>query len=142
VSEQGIHLIEERLLKLFDRLKPYGIRLSIDHFGTGALAFNYLQRLPVSLLKVDKRFIRNITQHKDQKHFVRSMVPIVKSLNLALYAEGVESKEEWDEIQEIGLNGAAGFYFSKPEESLSAVQSALIDWKNANKEFNKDKQSV
>jgi diguanylate cyclase (GGDEF)-like protein len=142
VSEQGIHLIEESLLKLFDRLKPYGIRLSIDHFGTGALAFNYLQRLPVSLLKVDKRFIRNIAQHKDQKHFVRSMVPIVKSLNLALYAEGVESKEEWDEIQEIGLNGAAGFYFSKPEKSLSAVQSALIDWSNANEEFKKDKQSV
>lgn len=128
ISEHSIHLIEYQLLNLLQRLKNQGARMSIDHFGTGALAFGYLQRLPVEYLKVDKSFIRNITEFEDQQFFVQSMGRIAKGLGVELLAEGIETWQEWQQVQSLGINGGMGFYLCKPQVSILKVLSILEDW--------------
>lgn len=114
--------ITERLLldergqagETLDGLRAMGLTLAIDDFGTGHSALSYLTKYPISTLKIDKSFMRDITTRSDQAGIVRAMISMGHSLQLGLVAEGVETPEQARFLHEHGCELAQGWLFGRP----------------------------
>ena len=114
--------ITERLLldergqagETLDGLRAMGLTLAIDDFGTGHSALSYLTKYPISTLKIDKSFMRDITTRSDQAGVVRAIISMGHSLQLDLVAEGVETEEQACFLREQGCALAQGWLFGRP----------------------------
>lgn len=114
--------ITERLLldergqagETLDGLRAMGLTLAIDDFGTGHSALSYLTKYPISTLKIDKSFMRDITTRTDQAGVVRAIISMGHSLQLDLVAEGVETEEQACFLREHGCELAQGWLFGRP----------------------------
>lgn len=91
-----------------------GIQISIDDFGTGYSSLSYLKKFPISILKIDRSFIKDIPEDTDDMAISRTIISLAKGLNLSVVAEGVETKEQLDFCRENGCDELQGYYFSKP----------------------------
>lgn len=96
------------------RLTNLGIKLQIDDFGTGYSSFNYLQRLPVSSIKIDSIFVAKMKMGNQHTEIVRSIVTMAHSLGIEAIAEGVETEEQLTQLQAVDCNCGQGFYISRP----------------------------
>ena len=96
------------------RLAAEGVRFSIDDFGTGFSSLNRLHQLPVSILKIDRTFVTRMLDANGTLPIVTTIISMAHSLNLGVVAEGVESKEQFDALYEMGCDQFQGFFFSKP----------------------------
>ncbi|OWY38793.1 diguanylate cyclase [Xenophilus sp. AP218F] len=96
------------------RLKALGIYLSIDDFGTGYSSLSYLKRLPVRGLKIDRSFIAELQQDKDDAAITQAIISIARSLGLEVVAEGVEEEAQRRFLLSQGCLCAQGFLFSPP----------------------------
>ncbi len=99
-----------QLQKLYDD----GISIAIDDFGTGYSSLNYLKKLPVSKIKLDRSFIQDITEDKDSLAIVKAIIDLSKSLGKTIIAEGVETSEQADLLRDLGCEQVQGFYFERP----------------------------
>lgn len=101
--------------KLFlDKLHELGCTIALDDFGTGYTSMNYLARLPIDVVKIDKSLVRNIHESKNLRSIVNAIVMMSTSLGLTNVFEGIETEEELAEIQKIGGDIIQGYLFSKP----------------------------
>ena len=96
------------------KLKKLGYTFSIDDFGTGYSSLSYLKHLPVDQLKIDKSFVEDITNDKEDAVFVGTIIAIAQHMGLGVVAEGVESEMELELLKQSGCHCYQGFYFSKP----------------------------
>lgn len=119
VAEFTIVNIEEPLIRLANSLKSKGIVLGIDQVGTGTIAFAYLQRLPLSYLRIAGSFNRGLHLSLDYKFFIQSMVQIAHNLDLQVFGEGVESEVDINALKQTGVDGMGGYYFSRPIDNLN-----------------------
>jgi diguanylate cyclase (GGDEF)-like protein len=94
--------------------KDRGLRMSIDDFGTGYSSLQYLKRLPIDALKVDRTFVRGIVADSEDHAIAQAVVALAHTLGLSAVAEGVETAEQLAEVRMIGCDGAQGFLFSRP----------------------------
>ncbi len=104
----------DRMIESLSELKELGIRLALDDFGTGHSSLSYLQRFPFDKLKIDRAFIRNITESPDDAAIAMTIGAMAKSLNLTVIAEGVETQEQLDFLKKCGCNEIQGYFISKP----------------------------
>jgi len=111
------------VLKAFDGM---GLALSLDDFGTGYSALSYLNRFPVSQIKIDRSFVSNIPGAQDKAELVKAMISIAQALNLELVAEGVETQEQADYLACHGCLVGQGYLLGKPM-SREAFESWLAD---------------
>ncbi|MES9883547.1 MAG: EAL domain-containing protein [Sedimenticola sp.] len=95
-------------------LKESGLRLAVDDFGTGYSSMNYLRRLPVDDLKIDRSFIHDVTLTPENASLVKAIITMAHSLDLKVIAEGIESEDELKFLKEHGCEYGQGFLFSKP----------------------------
>ena len=116
---------EENARKLH-KLKRLGVGVSIDDFGKGYSSLNYLQQLPVSKLKIDMDFVRNMTTDTKSTEIVKGIISIAKSLSLIACAEGVETEEQMKMLKELGCDQVQGYYCHKPM-SQERLKQVLID---------------
>lgn len=102
-------------------LSQLGVRFSLDDFGTGFSSFAHLQRLPISALKIDCSFIRNVEIDKNDAEIVKSMISLAASLGLEIIAEGVESLSQIQFLWQHKCLHVQGYYFSPavPVEDLN-----------------------
>lgn len=119
-----IDSVEETIetLGLINRL---GISISLDDFGTGYSSISYLKRLPVSTLKVDYSFVRDIVVDRNDRVLVETIITMGKLLDLRVVAEGVEQVEQLKILQGFGCHECQGYYFSPPiplEEFKAALE--------------------
>ncbi|WNC59797.1 EAL domain-containing protein [Thermosynechococcus sp. QS41] len=106
------------------KLKAQDIKLSLDDFGTGYSSLCYLTNLPIDILKVDRSFVKLITE-TSQKHLViDAIVSLAKGLELEVIAEGVEHPYQVTRLRELGCDYAQGYYFSQPL-SIEQVDALL-----------------
>ncbi|MDF1761962.1 MAG: bifunctional diguanylate cyclase/phosphodiesterase, partial [Oleibacter sp.] len=124
IPEFALANVEVALTKLAPRLKLLGVELGIDQVGTGSMAFAYLQRLPLSYIRVDGSFNRGVHLSQDHRFFVQSMVQIAHNLDLQVMAEGLEQEEDVITVRATGIDGVGGYYFSQPMPALQDV----LDW--------------
>ena len=114
VSEYALHHDAEVMIQLSKELSECGMKLAIDHFGASSGTFSYLNRIKVDHLKVDRSYIRDIHLSKDNQFYIRSLVQIAHNLDIKVYAEGVETEDEYQVLKALGLDGAIGYLFGKP----------------------------
>ena len=100
-------------LEMIDKFKALGLRLSLDDFGTGYSSLSYLKKIPFDTLKIDKSFIDDLENKKDQS-FVNMIVTIADELNLEVIAEGVENKEQLKYLKSMKCEQYQGYLCSRP----------------------------
>lgn len=120
-SQVTLEVTETRLLEygaealdIFARLRIKGFGLSIDDFGTGASNIDRLQMYPFSELKIDQAFTRNALTDRFARTSVEMSVKLARELGLKIVAEGVETREMWDFLADLGIDEAQGYLMSKP----------------------------
>lgn len=107
------------------RLKEIGISLAIDDFGTGYSSLSYLHRFPLDTLKIDRSFVVNMGKDANSLQLVRSIAAMARDLGLDIVAEGIESREEYDQLAEMGCTYGQGYFMARPG-AISDIE-ALID---------------
>lgn len=95
-------------------LRGYGIRISLDDFGTGFSSLSYLKKLPIDTLKIDKSFIDTVMTDSATRVITESIINMVKSLGFESIAEGVEEAQQYEYLHAIGCDVIQGYLFSKP----------------------------
>lgn len=108
-----LQAIEDTMATLH-KLRSIGIEISVDDFGTGYSSLAYLNKLPISELKIDSSFIRDIPQNQDDMVITAAILALAKSLSLEVVAEGVENAEQESFLLDQGCKIAQGYYYSAP----------------------------
>jgi len=104
---------EDAILRMLE-LRERGVRISIDDFGTGYSSLNYLKRLPIDTLKIDKSFIDGLVTNSSNQEIVKAIISLAQSLKIETVAEGVETKEQLDFLLHEGCQYIQGYYFARP----------------------------
>ncbi|MEK9803882.1 MAG: GGDEF domain-containing phosphodiesterase, partial [Curvibacter sp.] len=107
----------EFALRVLQELRALGVPLHIDDFGTGYSSLSYLQKLPVDCIKIDQSFVRNLPTSKDAQLIVRSTIDLAHDLGRKVVAEGVETREHWEQLAALGCDMAQGYYIARPMPS-------------------------
>ncbi|MFR9711620.1 EAL domain-containing protein [Paenibacillus sp. MB22_1] len=95
-------------------LQQKGISLSVDDFGTGYSSIHYLKSLPVQVLKIDRTFVQETPCSERDNSLLRSIIQLGKSLGMTVLAEGVETKAQFEFLQQNGCDQIQGYYYSRP----------------------------
>ena len=116
-----IEMTETMLIENFEvvvdklkTLRKFGVKVALDDFGTGYSSLNYLNRLPIDTLKIDKSFIDTISQHGEEKTITNVLIVLGHRMGLQVIAEGVETEREFDYLQKHGCNHMQGYLLSRP----------------------------
>ena len=102
--------VKDKLLTLRD----YGVKISLDDFGTGFSSLSYLNGLPIDTLKIDKSFIDRVITDESTKIITESIVSMVSKLGYETVAEGVETEEQFDYMKQIGCDIIQGYLLGRP----------------------------
>jgi diguanylate cyclase (GGDEF)-like protein/PAS domain S-box-containing protein len=105
--------VEETKRKLAD-LKALGVRLAIDDFGNGSTTLAYLGEFPVDILKIDRSFIRGMSDNPEGRILVQAILDLARALRLDAVAEGIEVQEQRMELLTSGCASGQGFFFAEP----------------------------
>jgi len=114
ITESSIMTDPARSLEIVQRLHEMGYKLSIDDFGTGYSSLAYLKKMPLTELKIDKSFITDVLQSENDAVIVKATINLAHNLGLQVTAEGVESQEIMNLLQDYDCDLAQGYFFSKP----------------------------
>jgi diguanylate cyclase len=100
--------------RVLAELSALGVRISIDDFGTGYSSFAYLARFPISTLKIDRSFVRDMCAKPASKTIVRSLVSLAHALSMDVVAEGAETDEEMTMLRRMHCDVVQGFGYGRP----------------------------
>ena len=114
VTEGFIMKNPELAIENLAKLRDMGIEIAIDDFGTGYSSLSYLKKLPITKLKIDQSFVRDLEVDEDDKAIVKSIIALSKGLNLLTIAEGVENKLQKEFLIKEGCDEMQGYLYSKP----------------------------
>jgi len=114
ITESSVMEDADRVLPVLHGLRDLGVQLSIDDFGTGYSSLAYLQRLPVSELKIDRGFVAGADRSVEARALLKTIIDLGHSLKMIVTAEGVERTEEQDLLIELGCDQAQGYLISRP----------------------------
>ncbi len=114
ITETSLMDEPEQVIDAMQRLRELGLSLSIDDFGTGYSSLAYLKQLPVSELKIDKSFGQSLLKDENSEVIVRSTIELAHQLGLEVVAEGVESQESYQRLEQLGCDLVQGFYVARP----------------------------
>lgn len=106
-------------------LKSLGVRLNIDDFGTGYSSLSRLQRFPVDTLKIDRAFVSRMDSDLETYEIVRIVVMLAHTLGMKVVAEGVETQQQVEMLQNVNCEMAQGYFFSKPADACTIEQLLL-----------------
>jgi diguanylate cyclase (GGDEF)-like protein len=108
--------------KQLARLKNLGVEIQLDDFGVGQSSLSWLNEFMVDVLKVDKNFLRRLTESKKTEEVVRAIVNLGHNLGLTVVAKGVETDEQLEQIKEMKFDYVQGYLLSEPLDSQSATE--------------------
>ena len=98
-------------------LKEIGFSISIDDFGTGYSSLSYLKNLELDELKIDQSFVKNISINSADRTIVQTIIAMGEAFDLEVIAEGVETKEQYELLKQMGCTNYQGYLFAKPQNS-------------------------
>ena len=110
-------LLEENFelsLDLINRIRGLGASIAIDNFGTGYSSFNYLTKIPIDTLKIDRSFIEGINESERNQLVAKSIIDLAHQMNIHVVAEGIEDVSQLSVLQAQFCDTLQGYLFSKP----------------------------
>jgi len=114
ITEEMVIRNPERAARLLAQFKELGVRVVIDDFGTGYSSLGFLRRLPIDSVKIDRSLIVDLPRDADATALTRGVIAMAHSLGISVTAEGVETREQWEFLQQHGCEEMQGNYFSPP----------------------------
>ena len=125
ITESGLVEDKDRVIAALARLRSLGVRVAIDDFGTGYSSLEYLQRLPMDLLKIPKTFVDGLCDDKATGTVPHAILSIARAMELEVVAEGVEDAGQARRLLEMGCTLAQGYHFARPMgiEALLALSA-------------------
>jgi diguanylate cyclase (GGDEF)-like protein len=114
ITESVLLHNKEATLAVLHQLRSLGIRIAMDDFGTGYSSLTYLQSFPFDKIKIDRSFVKNITENSSSLNIVRAVAALANGMGMTATAEGVETAEQLQSIASEGCTEMQGFLFSKP----------------------------
>jgi diguanylate cyclase (GGDEF)-like protein/PAS domain S-box-containing protein len=117
ITERGVMVDLAESIDTIESLARLGVRVAIDDFGTGYSSFEYLKRLPVSMLKIDASFIADLGARQEDAAIVRAIVDLAHAIGMDTCAEGVENRDQFAELHAIGCRYAQGYYWRRPMQA-------------------------
>ena len=104
----------ERHIDTLKWLQDIGIEIHLDDFGTGYSSLNYLRLLPIDVVKLDRDFIKDIAVNEEQADLTESLIHIIHNLGKTVIAEGVETEDQLNMLQQMSCDIIQGYYYAKP----------------------------
>jgi EAL domain-containing protein (putative c-di-GMP-specific phosphodiesterase class I) len=114
ITETVLLQDKETTLAILHQLRALGVRIAMDDFGTGYSSLTYLQCFPFDKIKIDRSFVKDITENTGSLNIVRAVAALANGMGMTATAEGVETREQLDRITSEGCTEVQGFLFSKP----------------------------
>jgi diguanylate cyclase (GGDEF)-like protein/PAS domain S-box-containing protein len=111
---EDILVDEKDTAKVFNRIQDLGVRIFLDDFGTGYASLSYLKKFPLSGIKIDRSFVRELTLNSGDAAIVSAMINLSKPLGLEVVAEGIEDLDTANLLVSMGCTIAQGYYFGRP----------------------------
>ncbi|RBP30015.1 EAL domain-containing protein (putative c-di-GMP-specific phosphodiesterase class I) [Marinobacter pelagius] len=130
ITEDNACIEFESTVPILQELKALGVNLALDDFGTGYSSLEYLQKLQIDKLKIDRNFVNRIESNRASEHFLRGIIDITHLLSVETVIEGVENKMQWDIVARNKADFVQGYYAYKPMDFtsfLSCLVSEMTD---------------
>ena len=129
IAEKAVTEKPAAFIGTLRRLGDLGVGLAIDDFGTGHLSFSSLRDLPVHRLKIDGSFIRFADERSDESAVTNALIALMQSLRLGVIAEGIETQEQIDFLQQTECTEIQGYFYAKPSDA-SETTALMRQWPN------------
>ncbi len=136
ITERLLTDDSDRALEVLNKIKTFGVKIAIDDFGTGYSSLSYLLKFPVDILKVDREFIDRINKDETSNTLVETVSVMAKKLGLEVVAEGIETQEQLDFLQNIQCDYGQGYFLGRPM-SFEKLKKTML-----NKELSKKDESL
>ncbi|MDB5638204.1 MAG: diguanylate cyclase, partial [Bradyrhizobium sp.] len=114
ITETVLLQNKEATLAVLHQLRALGVRIAMDDFGTGYSSLTYLQCFPFDKIKIDRSFVKDITENTGSLNIVRAVAGLANGMGMTTIAEGVETEEQLEKIKSEGCTEMQGFLFSRP----------------------------
>ena len=129
LTETAVMINPDEAMRIIQALANEGIKLSIDDFGTGYSSMAYLKQLPVKELKIDRSFVMDMVNNKDDETIVNTILQMGHNLGLDVVAEGIEDEPTLALLTDLGCDIAQGYFIARP-----MPLEAFIEWVEENKD--------
>ncbi|WP_353411383.1 two-component system response regulator [Pseudoteredinibacter isoporae] len=123
ITESMLMQDAEESARVLKSVRNMGLSISIDDFGTGYSSLNYLRRLPINVLKIDRSFVKDIGHDRGDEQIINATIDLAHTLNLEVVSEGVETEAQMAFLKNAGSDYLQGFFLSRP---LS--RAAMEEW--------------
>ena len=114
ITETASVNAKQRLLENMKQLIEYGVIFSLDDFGTGRSNLDYMLDMPVSTIKFDRELINAYFENNKAKYILEAVLHMIQGMKLQTISEGIETKEQLEMMEKLGVDYIQGYYFSKP----------------------------
>ena len=129
ITESASMKAKKTLLSNMKKLMEYGVTFSLDDFGTGQSNLNYIVDMPVEIVKFDKSMIDSYFENHKARYVMDAAMHMIHGMKLCIVSEGIETEEQFETMEKLGINYIQGYYFSKPipeEEFLRFIEKRAI----------------
>jgi EAL domain-containing protein (putative c-di-GMP-specific phosphodiesterase class I) len=127
ITETLLMQESESTMQSLHQLRELGVRISMDDFGTGYSSLSYLRSFPLSKIKIDRAFVKDLGASEASDIIIRSVIDIARTLKMTTTAEGVETRQQFDCLNELGCSEAQGYYLSRPVP-VAKVPALIAKW--------------
>jgi EAL domain-containing protein (putative c-di-GMP-specific phosphodiesterase class I) len=128
ITESALIANADFAIECFEIWRDLGVHIAVDDFGTGYSSLNYLSRLPLDRLKIDRSFVHRMPFERKTLAIVRSVLALGEDMGMMVLAEGIETEREFSMLQDLGCKQVQGFLFAKPVPAAEARALLASPW--------------
>lgn len=121
ITETALLGNDEIAMEILQQIRDLGVRISLDDFGTGYSSLSYLHRFPISRIKIDKSFVRQLPGDQNSVSIIRAISQLGRSMDMKITAEGIETQDQLDFVSQQGCDNLQGFLISHPISSTDLM---------------------
>jgi EAL domain-containing protein (putative c-di-GMP-specific phosphodiesterase class I) len=127
---EGLFMGQKEIsIPVLEVFKQLGLSIAIDDFGTGFSSLSYLKQLPIDKLKIDRTFIKDIPDNKDDVAITQAIIALGQNLGLDIIAEGVETEDQQNLLKIMGCQEVQGYLYGRPMSAEAFEQKLVSGYK-------------
>lgn len=127
INESALISDPRRTGKTLETLSATGYRVAVDDFGTGYSSLGYLRDYPIDEIKIDRSFVQTAREDSRNRYIVEGILRLAKAFDAEVVAEGIEDRETWRFLDDLGCNSGQGFFFARPV-AVKELERWLENW--------------